>query len=124
MVAEIQAAAVRWCSERGQSAKDYWYQANKGSEKGTKGKKDKKGLRKSTRTKDTDNKKRGACNNCNVFGHVALNCPRTKKREPHNASCSGGGDLHCLTYTDDQFQWTTMRENSTQWGNNRTSLSF
>ena len=59
------------------------YQANKGSEKGKKGKKDKKGLRKNTRTKDTDNKKRGACNNCNVVGHVALNCPRTKKRESH-----------------------------------------
>ena len=72
MVAEIQAAAVRWCSERGQSAKDNRYQANKGSEKGKKGKKDKKGQRKSTRAKDTDNKKRGACDNCNVFGHVAL----------------------------------------------------
>ena len=66
MAAEIQAAAVcQVCGERGQSAKDYRYQTNKGSEKGKKGKKDKKGQR----TKDTDNKKRGACNNCKVVGH-------------------------------------------------------
>ena len=117
MVAEIQAAAVcQVCSEREQSAKDYWYQANQGSEKGNKGKKDKKDQRKSTRTKDADNKKRGTDNNCNVVGHVALNSPRTKKREPHNASYSGGGDLHCLTYTDDQFQWITMREKCTSGG--------
>ena len=93
MAAEIQAAAVcQVCGERGQSAIDYWYQANKGSEKGKKGKKDKKGQRKSTRTKDTDNKKKESCNNCKVVGHFALNCPRRKKREPHNASYSGGGD--------------------------------
>ena len=42
MAAEIQAAAVcQVCGERGQSAKDCWYQANKESEKGKKGKKDK-----------------------------------------------------------------------------------
>ena len=101
MAAEVQGAAVcQVCGERGQSAKDYWHQANKGSEKGKKGKKDKKGQR----TKDTDNKKRGVCNNCKVVGHFVLNCPRRKKREPHNASFCGGGDLHCLKYTDDQFQ--------------------
>ena len=111
MAAETQAAAVcQVCGGSGQSAKDYWYQANKGSEKGKKGKKDKKGQRKSTRTKDTDNKKKGACYNCKVVGHFASNCTRRKKREPHNASYGGGGDLHCLTYTDDQFQWITMRE--------------
>ena len=78
MAAAIQAAAVcQVCGERGQSAKDYWCQANKGSEKGKKGKKDKKGQRKSTRIKDTDDKKKGACN---VVGHFALNCPRRKKR--------------------------------------------
>ena len=111
MAAEIQGAAVsQVCGERGQSAKDYWYQANKGSEKGKKGKKDKKGQQKSTRTKDTDNKKKGACNNCKVFGHFSLNCPRTKKREPHNESYGGESDLHCLKYTDDQFQWITMLE--------------
>ena len=80
------------------------------SEKGKKGKKDKKGKRKSTRTKDADNKKRGADNNCNVASHFALNFPRRKKRESHNASYSGGGDLHCLMYTDDQFQCITMLE--------------
>ena len=47
MAAEIHAAAVcQVCGERGQSAKDYWYQANNGSEKGKKGKKGKKGQRK------------------------------------------------------------------------------
>ena len=87
MAPETQAAAVHQvCGERGQSAKDYWYQANKGSEKSKKGKKDKK----RQRTKDTDNKKRGACDNCEVVGHFVS---------------KSGGDLHCLTYTDDQFQW-------------------
>ena len=107
MAAEIQAAAIcQVCGESGQSAKDKWYQANKGSEKGKKGKKDKKGQR----TNDTDNKMRGACNNCKVVGHFASNCPRRKKREPHNGSYGGGGDLHCLKYTDDQFQWITLLE--------------
>ena len=53
MTAEIQAAAVcQVCGERGQSAKDYWHQANKGSEKGKKGKKDKKGQRTLTTRKE------------------------------------------------------------------------
>ena len=98
------------CGERRKSAKDYWYQDNKGSEKGKKGEKDKKGQRKSTKTMDADNKKKRACNNCNVVGHCALNCPKRKKRESHNASYSGRSDLLCLTYTDDQFQWITMLE--------------
>ena len=107
MAAEIQTVSVSHVSgKRGQSAKDSWYQTNKGSEKGKKGKKVKNGQR----TKDTDNKKRGACNNCKVVGHFASNCPGRKKREPHNASYGGGGDLHCLTYSDDQFQWITMPE--------------
>ena len=78
--------------------------------KGKKDKKDKKRQRKSTRTKDADNKKRGADNSRNVASPFALNCPRKKKRESRNASYSGGGDLHCLTYTDEQFQWITMLE--------------
>ena len=111
VAAEIQAAAVcQVYGKRGQSAKDYWYQANKRSEKGKKDKKDKKGQRKSTRTKDADNKKRGADNNRNVASPFAFFCPRRKKRETHNARYSGGGDLHCLTYTDEQFQWITMLE--------------
>ena len=111
MAAEIQAAAVcQVCGERGQSAKDCWYQANKEREKGKKGKKDKKGQRKSTRTKDADNKKRGVDKNCDVASHFALNWQRRKKREYLNASYSGGLDLHCLTYTDDLFQWITMLE--------------
>ena len=78
MAAELQTESVYHVSgKRGQSAKDYWYQANW---IGKKGKKDKKGQRKSTRTKDADNKKRGAYNNCNVASHFALNCPRRKKR--------------------------------------------
>ena len=92
-------------SERGQSAKDYWYQANKESEKGKKGKKDKKG----ERTKDTDKKKKGACNNCKVVVHFALNC-RRKRIEPHYASYSGRGDLHHLKNTDGRFPWITMLE--------------
>ena len=111
MTAEIPAVSVCHVSgKRGQSAKDCWYQANKGSEKSKKGKKDKKGQRKSKRTKDADNKKRGVDNNYNVTSHFALNWPRRKKRESHNASYSGGGDLHCATNTDDQFQWITMLE--------------
>ena len=30
-----------------------------------------------------------------------------RERESSNASYSGGGDPHCLTYTDDQFHWIT-----------------
>ena len=76
MAAEIQTVSVSHVSgKRGQSAKDYWYQTNKGSEKGKKGKKVKNGQR----TKDTDNKKRGACNNCKVVGHFASNCPEEEE---------------------------------------------
>ena len=56
------------------------------------------------------NQKKGACNDCKVVGHFASNCPRRKKREPHEASYGSGSDLHRLTHTDDQFQWITMRE--------------
>ena len=66
--------------------------------------------KKGQRTKDTDNKMRGAYKNCKVIGNFASNCPRRKKREPHNASYGGGGELHCLSYTDDQFQWITLLE--------------
>ena len=81
MAAKIQAAAVcQECGEREKSAKDCWYQANKRSEKGKKVKEDKKGQRKSTRTKDADNKKTGVDNNCNVVGHFAMNCLKRKER--------------------------------------------
>ena len=30
----------------------------------------------------------------------------------HNASKSGGGDLHCLKYTDDQFEFAPVVEQS------------
>ena len=56
--------------------------------------------------KDGDTKKRGACHNCNEFGHFARECP--EKKESNNASSSGGGDVHCLTYTDDLSQWIMM----------------
>ena len=123
MAAEIQTTAVCHVSGNGgQFAKDCWYQANKVSEKGKEGKKDKKGQRKSTKLEEADSKKEGACNNCNVIGRCALNCP--KKKESNNASYSGGGDLHCSTYTDDQFQEITRLEKLDRWWNNRTSLSF
>ena len=44
-------------------------------------------------------KKTGACHNCNEVGHSALECPKNK--ESNNASSSSGGDVHCLTYTDE-----------------------
>ena len=120
---ECRKLSVR-CAAKEDSLQNYWYQANKGSEKGKKGMKEKKGQRKSTRTKDTDNKKKGACNNCKVVGHFALNCSRKKRREPHNESYSGGGDRYCLKYTDDRFQWITMLKKWHPRWNNRTSLSF
>ena len=71
VAAEIQAAVVcQVCGERGQSAKDYWYDAIKESEKGQ---------RKGTRTKDADNKQRGACNNCNVVGHLCVELPEEEE---------------------------------------------
>ena len=51
---------------------------------------------------------RGACNNCDAVGDSVSNC--LKERESSNASCSGGGDPHCLMYTNDQFQSITMLE--------------
>ena len=93
MAAEIQAAM---CGLREQSEKDCWYHAIKGSEQGR---------RKGTRTKDDDDKRKGICNKCDGVGDSASNC--LKERESSNASYSGGGDLHCLTYTDDQFHWIT-----------------
>ena len=89
--------------KKGHFARDCWYQANKGSGKGKKGKKGKKGQGTGTNPKEADNKKKEACHNCDEVGHFARNCP--KKKELNNASSSGGGDMHCLTYTDDQSQW-------------------
>ena len=86
-------AVCHVCGNGGCFAKDCWYQAGKESEKGTK-------------PKDSDNKKNGAWDNCNEVGHCARNCP--KKKESSTTSFSGGGDLHCLTYTDDQSQVIMM----------------
>ena len=77
------------CEKGGYFARDCWYQAGKESEKGTK-------------PKDSDNKNNGAGHNCNEVGHYARNCP--KKKESSTTGFSGGGDLHCLTYTDDLSQ--------------------
>ena len=93
MAAEIQAAV---CGLREQSEKDCCNHAIKGSEKGQ---------RKGTRTKDDDDKGKGVCNKCDGVGVSALNC--LKEIESSNASYSGKGDPHCLTYTDDQFHWIT-----------------
>ena len=70
----------------------------------------KKDKRKGTRTKDDDDKRKGVCNMCDGCGDSASNC--LKGRESSNASYSGGGEPHCLTYTDDQFHWITKMEKS------------
>ena len=85
MAAAIQAAAVcQVCVMGGQSAKDCWYLATKGSEKGQ---------RKGTRTKDDDDKRKGVCNKCDDGCDSASIC--LKERESTNPSYSGGGDPHC-----------------------------
>ena len=84
-----------------------WYQTNKGAGKGQESK---TGQGKATKAKDGDTKTKGACQNCNEVGHFARDCP--KKKETSNASSSGGGDVHCLPYTDDQFQWIMMPADS------------
>ena len=91
------------CSKRGHFAKDCWYQSNKG---GGKGKKGKKGKGKGNKHKDGDNKKKGTCHNCHEVGHFARDCP--KKKEQNNPSSSGGGNMHCLTHTDEQLNWIMM----------------
>ena len=53
--------------------------------KGKKCKKDKKGQRKSTRIKDIDNKKKGACHNCKVVGHSCVELP--EKEEERATQC-------------------------------------
>ena len=93
-------AVCHVCSEKGHFAKDCWYQTDKGSGKGKTSKKGKTGQGKGTKTKDGNTKKKSACHSRNEVGHFARECP--KKKETNNASSSGGGDVHCLTYTDDQ----------------------
>ena len=96
-------AVCHVCGKKGHFAKDCWYQTNEGSEKGKKGK---KGQGKGTKPKDGDAKKKGARRTCGEVGHFARECQ--KKKESNNASSSGGGDVHCLTYTDDQSHWIMM----------------
>ena len=94
------------CWKRGHFARDCWYQAGRGGGKGKKGKKGKRGEAKGTTSKDGDTKKKGPCHNCNEVGRFARDC-RKKKASTHSNS-SGGFDVHCLTYTDDQSQWIMM----------------
>ena len=108
------------CSKKGHLTKDCGYQANKYGGKGKKGQV-KKGQRKSTKPMDGDAKKNGACHNCDVVGHVARECP--KKKETNNASSSGGGGVHCLTYTDDEFQWIMMLTEEVRIVNSRVTSS-
>ena len=97
-------AVCHVCGKKGHFAKDCWHQSgNKGSGKGKKGK---EGQGKYTKPKDGDAKQKGACHNCGEVGHFARECPN--KKEASNASSSGGGGVHCLTYTDDQSHWIMM----------------
>ena len=92
-------------------------QANKGSGKRKKGK---EGQGKSTKPKDGDAKQKGACHIFGEVGHFARECH--KKKEASNGSPSGGGGVHCLTFTDDQSHWIVMlaevRQNQEQSINN------
>ena len=111
MTAEIQAAAVcQVRGERGQSAKDYWYQANKGVRKVRRARKTRKDSGKAQERRTLTTRREEPTTIATWLVIFALNCPRRKKRESHTASYSGGGGLHCLTHTADQFQWITMLE--------------
>ena len=94
------------CWKKGHFARDCWYQTSRGGGKGKKGKKGKRGEAKGATSKDGDTKKKGPCHNCNEVGHFARACP--KKKESINSNSSGGLDLHCLKYSDDQSQWIMM----------------
>ena len=98
-------AVCHVCAKKGHLAKDCWYHTNKGSGKGKKYNKGKKSQGKGTKPKDGKTKKKSARHNCNEVGHFARDCP---KKESNNASSSGGGDVHCLTYTNDQSHWIMM----------------
>ena len=49
-------------------------------------------------------------------------CP--KKKKTNNASSSGGSDVHCLTYTDDQSQWIMMLAEFSQIREQSNNIEF
>ena len=96
-------AVCHVCAKKGHFAKDCWYQTNKRSGKGKKGKTDQG---KGTNPRMVTPRRKVLATTAHEVGHFARECP--KKKELNNAISSGAGDVHCLTYTHDQSHWSMM----------------